>query len=1017
MPTTPLLHQLRALGRLLRLVAVGRGLLLWALIASGLLAALAVVARCQGSPYAAPVLVGLAGVGLLGCLTPPLVRRLSPLTVAATVEQRHSHLHELLLTAADLAVRGNYHHSPQLAQAVIRQAEQTLPALPLEPMLQLRRLRPLLLASGMSLLVALGLTWTWRAEVAALLAPAEVISAPVAPAQTPSQPLAPLLSGVQVALQPPAYSGLPARVLTEDFSVLRCLPGTRVSFSLLANASATPRLRVNAQDRPLAAAGQRLGYAFVLRAPTIWSLAVSNATGGDRRDGRVLLLPDHPPQVRLTAPRRDVALREPQPVALAATVQDDFGLSRVALQWRVGETGSWQEEELGAEGRAVRLAYDWDLAPLNLRPGQSVYCRFVARDNNTVTGPGQGQSRTLRITLGQPLPHEAAARLQETTREQGDALDRLRAEAQEIADDLQQMQEQVQSGELRTADPATRAQLQQAADRLQRQAEKLRQAVAEAEQQLQEQNQLSPEARDRLQELTQMLRQTLQQQLPHAIAKLREAAQNLSPQELPRQLEQAQMAQEELLQQLEQLAALLKQAQLEASLANLRDEVQKLLQRQSDIATQTRRTPPNQRDALTQQSRQQEDLAGDTQSLPEKLQQAAQQSAEAAPDLQQRLADMATKTRQQDPAGDMRQAASDLDRGRPDQAQMSQSEAMQSLQELAAQLAGAQADVYRQQRQELQQAARQMLRDALSLSQQQERLQQDTAPLQGRGQSAVVQAKPLLERLGQRQQSITGGLERLRQRMQRLSEKTPLMDPRLGAQTGQLQQQSAQAERDIAGGVPEQAMLGQGEVMAGLNRLAQQLLGSQQSFQQASAQKAWQEYLQRLAQLAMQQQALNQQTQQQGQSGPPSPGQGGPGMAGLADRQQALRDALQKMLGETGESSSFGDQLGGVPAQMDEVEQEMRGARVTKETYRTQAQILHKLLDAQRSLYRKDQQDRQRRAEAPRPYKRPSSPPELRQPTRRSPTATTTSPPARDLPLGYEDLTRQYFEALGRPGR
>ena len=95
------------------------------------------------------------------------------------------------------------------------------------------------------------------------------------------------------------------------------------------------------------------------------------------------------------------------------------------------------------------------------------------------------------------------------------------------------------------------------------------------------------------------------------------------------------------------------------------------------------------------------------------------------------------------------------------------------------------------------------------------------------------------------------------------------------------------------------------------------------------------------------------------------------------------------MLGAGGQAGGSGGPAGGVPGQMDDVEKDLRGEQnVTRETYRRQADILHKMLDAQRSLYQKDREDRQRKAEAPKPYKPPSSPPALRQ------TLTQKPPPA-----------------------
>jgi hypothetical protein len=103
--------------------------------------------------------------------------------------------------------------------------------------------------------------------------------------------------------------------------------------------------------------------------------------------------------------------------------------------------------------------------------------------------------------------------------------------------------------------------------------------------------------------------------------------------------------------------------------------------------------------------------------------------------------------------------------------------------------------------------------------------------------------------------------------------------------------------------------------------------------------------------------------------------------------------------------------LGDVPGAMEDVERELREERFGGETAARQQDILRRMLDAQRSVYQKEQQRRQRVAERPKPFRLPASPPELT--PRNSPPQPTASPGAEgDLPLDFEDVVRQYFRAL-----
>ena len=74
-----------------------------------------------------------------------------------------------------------------------------------------------------------------------------------------------------------------------------------------------------------------------------------------------------------------------------------------------------------------RVEYEWDLAPLNLQPGQSVSYRFMARDNNLFTGPHTGYSQTYQVTLADRRPQEAQQRLEQAQEQQAEALQKLRA--------------------------------------------------------------------------------------------------------------------------------------------------------------------------------------------------------------------------------------------------------------------------------------------------------------------------------------------------------------------------------------------------------------------------------------------------------------------------------------------------------------------------------------------------------------------------------------------------------------
>ena len=1016
-----LTRQLNHLARRLRLRGLLRGLLLW-LAAGGLLSALlAAAARAQAPAWALPVYLALVGATLVACLLRPLAVPLRRRQVALLIERQDPSLQEMVLSAAELAESpGGYRQfSPRLTAALLEQAQRAVAAAPREELLQTRRLRPLAVVAAISLLLGLSLTVLYRDSLAAMLQVTPEL--PAAVRLVPQSPLPhhldPLLCGVQIRLTPPAYTHQPARLLTGNLRTVKAPVGSLVSLSSLQPASGTLALKLGNQACKLAGRGQRAGHAFTLTATTRWELT---ACAGDRsvsRNGIMFAIVDYRPTVRLTYPARDLTLDSLKPLKLAAIAVDDYGLAGLALEYLCPGQKTWQRVELGASGTVQRVEYEWDLSPLNLQPGQRVSYRFMVRDNNVLIGPQVGYSQTFQVTLADSRPRDAQKRLQQAQEQQGEALQKLRDQAEEVQQQVHALQQELPQaqaqGQQAELTPEQRSRLQQAAAELQKQADDLRQSLAQTEQTVRQSGNIVPELARKMEEVNRLLSETLDKELKQAIEQLQQALRaQQPPQQVEQTLQQAEEVLKRLAQRLDQMLALLQQAKLEGDLAALRTDIEKLAARQQELINQRQKQA-----GFDQQARDQKELGRDTEGLPQRLESLAAQAGEQAPKVAEKLQRIADKLREVDPARQMQQAAQCLRGGQPQQAAGPQAQALQSLQQAAADVAGAQAEVYSETREQLQQAAAELVADALYLSGQQELLREQTEPYEGGVPELMMRQKSVLERLSRCQQALSAGAGGLAQQLARLAQKSPVVDPGLALEAGGVAQQSAEAERALAAGAINEALAAQDSATIGLNQLAERLLQSDQQFQQASAQMALQEYMKRLQQLAEQQRGLNQRSQQQG-GGMPQPMPGGGQLGGnmpgsLAAQQAAIRQALQKMLSQAGKQGGLGDQLGGVPGQMDDVEKDLRGGQITRQTFRTQGEILHKMLDAQRSLYQKDREERQRKAEAPKPYKAPSSPPALRQ-TVAHKTLPAANAPRPDLPLGYEELTRKYFEAVGR---
>jgi hypothetical protein len=146
----------------------------------------------------------------------------------------------------------------------------------------------------------------------------------------------------------------------------------------------------------------------------------------DRGYDRVIVLErrtDQQPKVVLVAPVHDTTLRTPKLVTtLRAELTDDVGLDDAWFEYLIssgsgetftGRTINTPTERLGAS-RTGSLTATLDLSSLKLGQGDVLSIRAIARDFNTLSGPGTGTSdtRTIRIARADEydsLSVEAAA--------------------------------------------------------------------------------------------------------------------------------------------------------------------------------------------------------------------------------------------------------------------------------------------------------------------------------------------------------------------------------------------------------------------------------------------------------------------------------------------------------------------------------------------------------------------------------------------------------------------------------
>lgn len=224
------------------------------------------------------------------------------------------------------------------------------------------------------------------------------------------------LASIHVTVQAPAYSGRGATSVDDPTSI-EALVGSRLVVSGSGDAT---MVRATLDSAAIAAAGRDDGWRFASVMPARPALLRLRSTAHGGRERLIVLAPvaDAPPAVTLLSPARDTTVRSAAGgITLHAQLRDDIGLRDASFEIIVSsgqeETFTFRTAVLARTSLAGRrdgeLTARLPLDSLDLKPGDVVQMRAVARDANDVTGPGVGSSETRALRVARAGEYDSVA--------------------------------------------------------------------------------------------------------------------------------------------------------------------------------------------------------------------------------------------------------------------------------------------------------------------------------------------------------------------------------------------------------------------------------------------------------------------------------------------------------------------------------------------------------------------------------------------------------------------------------
>ncbi len=864
----------------------------------------------------------------------------------------------------------------------------------------------------------------------------------------------PILNRFSLRLVPPAYVRREAQTLEEGRGDAVALIGTRVEIE---GTASTPlaRGRLLPENDPAAVvtlpgplrldlAGAAFRAAFTVRSDLRYHFEIEDSLGNRNTDPvtyQISAIEDRPPYVELRAPEPDATLPKSAQVELLIQAADDFGISRMTLIFKREREGEdLQQAEtrtrlvlhdgtaLDPEGLAVGKepapellkTHLWDLSTLGLFPGDFVSYWIEVEDNDEVSGHKTARTPVYHLRL--PTLGELYAELQDEDENRMSELDRVLEEGKELQEKYERLARELKKNP--EMDWKKEQEIQKSLEKQKEIAQKVEEIAQDMQQELEkmeEQQVISAEIAEKMEEIRRLMQQVEDDTLREYMQRLQEAMKQISPEEIQRSLEKMELSQQEFLDRLERTKALLEQLQREQQLDALVERTADLLQRQEELSQRTEALDQQMQDPKaqapkdgeqnqdTQQQQKQESerlaeeqskLSESSETLERELEELLQKMQEAG---RSELNEAGEKMQSQPPSEDMREASKSLQEQQPQQAQPSQESAEKRLRALYEQMMQAQMSMGANMSQETLAALQKAARQSLDVSFRQELLSRRALEKGDDPQSGD---------LARSQQSLRAATRTVSEGLEAAGKSSPAVPQNVTALLVQAMGKMTQGVDAYEKGNALAGRLHGEDAYADLNRAVIELNRSTKACQSGGGGSP--SSGQRMGEMVGQQQRLNDATRQL-QSRLKNPGQMSPeeraAMARLLAEQRGIEGELRDIERQAREERDMLGRMDKMLGDMQEVVRDMESEGLDQETLDLQEHIVSRMLDASRSLHKRDYNKERKSRDAGEVYSEGGAPlaenaqrKKLRQDILRALESGT--------PEEYQELVRQYFRAI-----
>ncbi|MDD2331072.1 MAG: hypothetical protein PHI68_00310 [Candidatus Cloacimonetes bacterium] len=770
----------------------------------------------------------------------------------------------------------------------------------------------------------------------------EVASSPVYRIEILDEPFVKKWS---IHYQFPAYTGLSPVKDTLSYGIVEAYKYTLVKLLIESNIPVT-KVVMNRSD------GSSLAFKkiddriytteFQLLKPDTWYLEMIDELGRTSRpvEKSNSLIPDNPPEIRLLYPGEDVVLNQNLLLPLLLYADDDFGLRNCSLKFQINDKPS---QSILIQGiiptKIFEKDYIFSLKDFALFPGDVITYWVEIYDNSPDNQIALSQKYKARFPSIEEIYREIE--LQETARK-----DELRSALDKSKDLMQDFEEKrrelLKKDDLNWDDQKQLEEVLLNQENISEDVDRIAENYQNLIEKMQANEALSPETLEKMMKIQQLMEEISNEELLKAMEKFQNSLQKMNTEDLKKAMENFKFSMEDFSKKIEQTLDLLESIKKEQAVQKalqISEEMEKL---QKALHEKT----PDQQKSPSDLAREQQSITDKYDNLTEELKKIDQMlDSNKDQKAKQMLSDLQKQMQQSSADQDMKSSQRALEQNQRSASMQAQEQAMQKMRIFTQRLAEMKNSMGGGSAQEVMQAMQTAIRELLIFSKKHE----DTAARFDKDPYQIIND------IIAQYEGIQIVLNKLYSNPQTLMYIPPKFFIDLTF--------AYQNYRDLFTLVSDMQYYRLPELLSniqsGLNLMIYDLMQAMQNQSSGSGGGGgMQSLIQMLEQMGQEQMAMNFLTEQLLKQMQEQGGRGDPAMQKqiqkLANDQQRLADNLKRALQNNPEAQKQGNAIQQIVEEAEAVARQLKNNQLNRDILNRQEQIISKLLDAQRSINKRE---------------------------------------------------------------